>query len=86
MRNFLLDSLRYRDSNQCLVNADCNRINGSFDKIHLKVRIQALFRVIEVVFELAFVVQSNLVFNRVHKVKRSRLCKNLQLVINPGFI
>ena len=31
MRNFLLDYLRYRNSNQILIYIDCNRIPGSFD-------------------------------------------------------
>ena len=32
MRNFLLDYLRYRDSNQIMIFTDCNLIKGSFEK------------------------------------------------------
>ena len=39
MRNFLLNYLRYRDSNQIMIYIDCNRIKGYFD---LKIRIQSL--------------------------------------------
>ena len=31
MRNFLLNYLRYQDSNQILIYIDYNRIKGSFD-------------------------------------------------------
>ena len=45
MRNFFLNYLRYRDSNQIMIAIDYNRVNGSFDqslKGHFKIRIQAL--------------------------------------------
>ena len=31
MRNFLLNYMRYQDSNQIMIYLDCNRIKGSFD-------------------------------------------------------
>ena len=32
MRNFLLNYLRYRYSDQIIIYMNCNRIKGSFDK------------------------------------------------------
>ena len=36
MRNFLFNYFRYRDSNQVMINIDCDRIKGSFDQESLK--------------------------------------------------
>ena len=42
MRNFLLNDLRYRYSDQILIYIDCNRIKFLLIERHFKIRLQGL--------------------------------------------